>query len=113
MWIGVTRYVILKHIFLISYKGFRDSEKQVKEWLGKSMVEREEQVQKGIKSGALKEDGYICVDKLMNRICVPKSKEFHSIILWTKESAEDKIKTWDRVVCSTSNSSTTKSENLC
>jgi hypothetical protein len=64
------------------------------------MVEKEEQVKTGIKTGALKEGGYICVDKLMNRICAPKpgNCEVHSIILWTKESADDKVKTWDKVV---------------
>ena len=96
----------LTHALLISYKGYtgRESEKQVKEWLGKGMVEREEQVQTGIESGALKEDRYIRVDRLMNRICAPKAGELQwgSIILWTKESADDKIKTWDKVVRLTS-----------
>lgn len=105
----------LTYMLLVSYKGYRESEGQVKEWLGKSMVEREQQVQTGIESGALKEDGYIRVDKLMNRICAPKPGELqeHSIILWTKESAKDEVKTWDKVVCPTSYSNITKSENLC
>ena len=93
----------------------RESEKQVKEWLGKSMVETEQQVQTGIESGALKEDGHICVDKLMNHICAPKPGElqYHSIILWTKESADNRVKMWDKVVHPTSDSNPTWSENLC
>jgi hypothetical protein len=66
------------------------------------MVEREDQVQKGLQSGAFKEDGYILVNKLMNRMCAPKPGEdekVQAIILWTKESANDKVKTWDKVVC--------------
>lgn len=104
----------LTYMLLVSYKGYRESEEQVKEWLGKSMVEREEQVQTGLESGALKEDQYIRVDKLMNRICAPKPGDLqtHSIILWTKESANDKVKTWDKVVCLTPYFNTTKSENL-
>ena len=79
------------------------------------MVEREEQVQTSIESGAFKEDGYIHVDKLMNHICAPEPGDLQqsSIILWTKESADDKVKTWDKVVCLTSDSNTPKSENLC
>ena len=100
-------------MLLIPYKDFRESEEQVKEWMGKGMVEREEQVKIGIKSGALKKDEYICVDRLMNRICAPNSHECHSIILWTKKSADDKDKKWDKVVCSTPDSNTTKSDNLC
>ena len=94
----------LTHVLVISYEGYRESESQVKEWLGKSMIEREEQARTGIESGAFKEDGYIRVDKLMNRICAPKAGELRwgSIILWTKESADDKMKTWDKVVCLTS-----------
>jgi hypothetical protein len=105
----------LTYMFLVSYKCYRESEGQLKEWLGKSMVERERQVQTGIESGALKEDGYIRVDKLMNRICAlkPGKPQERSIILWTKESAEDKVKTWDKVVCPTSYSNITKSENSC
>ena len=77
------------------------------------MVEREEQVQIGIQSGAFNEDGYIHVDKLMNHICAPEPGDLqqHSIILWTKELADDKVKTWDKVVCLTSNSNITKSAN--
>ena len=106
---------LLAYMFLVSYKGYRESEEQVKEWLGKSMLEREQQVPTGIESGALKEDGYIRVDKLMNRICAPKSgaNQEGSIIFWTKESANDKVKTWNKVVCPTSYSNTTKPENLC
>ena len=72
---------------LISYKGCRESEEQVKKWLSKCMVEREEQVQIGIESGAFNEDGYIRIDKLMNHICAPEPGDLqqHSIILWTKE----------------------------
>lgn len=101
-------------MLLISYTGYRESEDQVKEWLGKGMVEREEQVQTGIESGALKEDGYIRIDRLMNRICAPKpgEPEEHSIILWTKESEDDKAKTWDKVVCPTSDSNSTKVREL-
>lgn len=96
----------LTHVLLISYKGYRESEEQVNEWLGKSMVEKEEQVQTGIESGALKEGGYIRVDRLMNRICAPNPGEpqEHSIILWTKESEDDTVKTWDKVVRPTSDS---------
>ena len=50
---------LLAYMFLVSYKGYRESEEQVKEWLDKSMLEREQQVLTGIESGALKEDGYI------------------------------------------------------
>lgn len=71
----------LTHVLLIFYKGYRESEGQVKEWLGKSMVEREEQVQIGIESGALKKDGYIQVDKLMNHICAQKPGELQANIL--------------------------------
>lgn len=90
----------LTHLLLISYKVYRESERQVKEWLDKSMIEREEQVQMGIQSGAFEEDGYIRVDRLMNRICAPKPDrpQVCSIILWTKESADDNVKTWDKVV---------------
>lgn len=104
------------YVLLISYKGYRESKGQVQEWLGKSMIEKEEQVHTGLESGALKEDGYIRVDQLMNRICAPKPSQpqprHHSIILWTKELADDKVKTWDKVVCPTSGSNIAKSENL-
>ena len=104
----------LTYVFPISYKCYMESEGQVKEWLGKSMVEQEEQVQTGIKSGALKEDQYIHVDKLMNHIYAPKpgKLQHHSIILWTKKSADDKVKMWDKVVCPALDSNTTKSENI-
>ena len=105
----------LTYVLPTPHEDCRESEEQVKEWLGKSMVEMEQQVQTGIESGALKEDGYIRVDKLMNRICAPKPGElqYHSIILWTKESADDRVKTWDKVVCPTSDSNPIWSENLC
>jgi len=65
------------------HEDYRESEGQVKEWLGKSMVEMEQQVHTGIESGSLKEDGYIQVDKLMSCIYAPKPGELqdHSIIL--------------------------------
>jgi hypothetical protein len=104
VWIGVMRYIAcrLSHVMLISYNIYRESEGQVNEWLGKSMIEKEEQVKTGIESGALKEGRYICTNN-MNRICAPKPGdcEVYSIILWTKESADDKVKTWDKVVCPT------------
>ena len=105
----------LTDVLRMPHEDYRESERQVKEWLGRSMVETEQQMHTGIESGALKEDGYIRVDKLMSRICVPKPGELqdHSIILWTKESADDKVKTWDKVICPTSDSNPTQSENLC
>jgi len=111
-WSNEVYYLTHVTVLLISDKGYRESETQVKEWLSKSMVEREEQVQAGIESGAFIEDGYILVDRLMNRICAPKTGElqFSSIILWTKESADDKVKTWDKVVCLIS---ILQSRNLC
>lgn len=76
----------------------RESEEQVKTWLGKGMVETKEQAQTGIRSGAFEENGYIRVDRLMNRICAPSGElQQRSVILWTKESADDKVKTWDKV----------------
>jgi len=115
VWIGVMRYVIshmrCRHLTRIAG---RVRNKSRNGWV-KSIVEMEQQVQAGIESGALKEDGYIHIDKLMNHICAPKPGElqYHSIILWTKKSAENRVKTWDKVVRPTSDSNPTWSENLC
>lgn len=68
-------------MLLIPYKKILKSKEQVKEWLGKGMVERKEYVKTGIESGALKKDEYICIDRLMNHIYA-----------LTKESANDKDK---------------------
>ena len=78
----------------------------------KEVVKRMVEVQTVIESEALKEDMYICIDRLMNCICAPKpgKPKEHSIIFWTKESADDKVKTWDKVVCPTSDSNTTNLE---
>jgi hypothetical protein len=102
-------------VLLIFYKSYRESKEQVKKWLGKSMVEKKKQVQIGIKSRTFKEDGYIRIDRLMNHICAPKLSELqeHSIIIWTKKSVDNKVKTWNKVECLTSDSNTIKSENSC
>ena len=64
------------------------------------MVESQDQVTKGLDSGAFDADGYIRVDQRMHRLCAPKKDgPMHSFILWTKDSPSDTTPTWDKVVC--------------
>jgi len=67
--------------------------------LKKAMVEANVQAKKGIKNGAFKSDEYINVAQGMNRICAaPRSKRLRSVILWEKDSPQDKQPEWKKVV---------------
>jgi hypothetical protein len=71
----------------------------VEKMMGLHMVESDDQVDTGLQNGAFKEGEYIRVDKTMNRLCAPTDKtRMTSFIFWTKNSPEDNVPTWDKVV---------------
>ncbi|GLB45607.1 hypothetical protein LshimejAT787_2400650 [Lyophyllum shimeji] len=66
---------------------------------GRHFVETLDQVAKGIKSGLFNENGFICVNGTMHRICapLPSFTQMTSIILWTKNGSDDSNPTWEKV----------------
>ena len=80
---------------------FRSNKANRKREMGRHMVETNRLKEKGLDSGALREDkgDVLLIDDGWHRICAPlkKEKKMHALIFWNKGNSKDEA-SWDNQV---------------
>ena len=102
-WAGWV-YNLYFELLLCSIAIFSSNKADQESKMGHYMVETNQLKEKGLNSGALKEDkegDVLFINEGWHRICAPleKEKKTHPLIFWNKSNPEDKP-SWDKQVSS-------------